>query len=267
MAWHVQQADSAFAERPGQIKPPVPQVTSRKRAYKLNSTDLLHAYLLRLAADMHQTADVPSAAPVEGHRDAGLSLWKCLLAAAAVAVAHRVRKQLTATFKVASASAAWQSMHVIRGIPGLAHFAAQHPAVKSCLDNDLPCMLAKSYLVSILQPFIGCHPAIASVYMVIKARLYSHISCSFVCLLPHGLQAVEHGDKQVGTASRPAARASGGAKGSKPVSDMSRACQLLGTTHTPPTVCKLLHMLMATLLWTKLFGQGCDQEHAKAALV
>ncbi len=81
------------------LNPPVPQVTSRKRAYKLNSTDMLHAYLLRLAADMHQTADVPSGAPMEGHRHAGLSLWKCLLAAAAVAVAHQVRKQLTATFK------------------------------------------------------------------------------------------------------------------------------------------------------------------------
>ncbi|KAL0020037.1 hypothetical protein WJX77_006418 [Trebouxia sp. C0004] len=133
------------------------EVTSRKRAYKLNSTDLLHAYLLRLAADMHQTADVPSAAPVEGNRHAGLSLWKCLLAAATVAVAH---------------------------------------------------------------------------------------------------QAVEHGDKQVVIASRPAARASGGAKGSKPVSDVACACQLLGLcleelcqagTASPdtvaPLICKVLEVI------------------------
>ena len=115
MAWHVQQAGSMFRERPGQITPSVGnlQVTSRKRAYKLNSTDMLHAYLLRLAADMHQTAGVASAAPVQGNRHAGLSLWKCVLAAAAVAVARQVRKQLTATFKIASASAAWQSMHAV----------------------------------------------------------------------------------------------------------------------------------------------------------
>ena len=121
---HVQQVGSMFGERPGQIIPPVPQVTSRKRAYKLNSTDLLHAYLLRLAADMHQTASVPTAASVEGNRLANLSLWKCLLAAAAVAVAHQVSKQLVATFKLASASAAWQSaiaVHMIRGHTGLPH--------------------------------------------------------------------------------------------------------------------------------------------------
>lgn len=116
-------------ERPSQIQPPVGnlQVTSRKRAYKLNSTDLLHAYLLRLAADMHQTANVPSAAPVEGNRHAGLSLGKFLLAAAAVAVARQVSKQLTATFKVASASAARQStitVHTIRGNTSLAHWCS-----------------------------------------------------------------------------------------------------------------------------------------------
>ncbi|KAL0042896.1 hypothetical protein WJX79_003013 [Trebouxia sp. C0005] len=133
------------------------EVTSRKRAYKLNSTDLLHAYLLRLAADMHQTASVPTAASVEGNRLANLSLWKCLLAAAAVAVAH---------------------------------------------------------------------------------------------------QAVEHGRKQVGTPSRPAARASGGAKGSKPASDVSCACQLLGfcleelcqaaiacPDTVTPLICKMLEVI------------------------
>ena len=67
--------------------------------------------------------------------------------------------------------------------------------------------------------------------MVNKARVYSHIVSSSTSLLPHELQAVEHGGKQLGTASRPAARASGAAKGSEPVSDVSCACQLLGMTH------------------------------------
>lgn len=73
---------------------------------------------------MHQTAGVASAAPVEGNRHAGLSLRKSLLAAAAMAVAHQVRKQLTATFKIASASAAWQSMHVIKDILRLTHWCS-----------------------------------------------------------------------------------------------------------------------------------------------
>ena len=123
MAWFNKQVQ--YIERAHiRLNPPVPQVASRKRAYKLNSTDMLHAYLLRLAADMHQTAHVPCAAPVEGNRHAGLSLWKCLLAAAAVAVARQVRTHLTATSKVASASKARQSMitvHMIRGNNGLAH--------------------------------------------------------------------------------------------------------------------------------------------------
>ena len=123
MAWFNKQVQ--YVERAHiRLNPPVPQVASRKRAYKLNSTDMLHAYLLRLAADMHQAAHVACAAPVEGNRHAGLSLWKCLLAAAAVAVAHQVRAQLTATFKVASASAARQStvtVHMISGNTRLAH--------------------------------------------------------------------------------------------------------------------------------------------------
>ncbi|KAL0048469.1 hypothetical protein WJX82_004043 [Trebouxia sp. C0006] len=142
------------------------EVTSRKRAYKLNSTDLLHAYLLRLAADMHQTANVPSAAPVEGNRHAGLSLGKFLLAAAAVAVAR---------------------------------------------------------------------------------------------------QAVEHKGKQVGTASRPAARASGGTKGSKPVSDVSSACQLLGfcleelcqpAIACPDTVTPLICKVLETIPGLSLSSHG-----------
>ncbi len=98
--------------------------------------------------------------------------------------------------------------------------------------------------------------------MAIEARAYSHFVCSSTSVIPHELQAVEHGGKQVGTASRPA-RASGRAKGSKPVSDVSCACQLLGMTHTALTICKLLHMLMIALLWTQLFGQGCDSKQTQ----
>ncbi len=217
MAWHVQEAGSTFRERPGQITPPVLQVSSRKRAYKLNSTDLLHAYLLRLAADMHQTAGVASAAPVQGNRHASLSLWKCLLAAAAVAVAHQVRKQLTATFRIASASTAWQSTITaskIKGTPVLAHqcsstaqtalerqdlsrtclahhelegivvfiiiSAAQHSAVKSCHDIDLHCMVARRYLVSIYR-LSSCHSKLLNGYRgqgVQSFRLLLHFSSS-----------------------------------------------------------------------------------------
>lgn len=66
------------------------QVVSRKRTYKANSADLLHAYLLSSAAHMHYTADEPSTSSSHGSNNAHVPLGMCLLAAAAVAVAQQV---------------------------------------------------------------------------------------------------------------------------------------------------------------------------------
>lgn len=67
------------------------QVTSRKRTYKTNSIDLLHAYLLTFSADLHRME--PSCHTALSQPLASVPLWTCLLAAVVVAVVQQVGSQ------------------------------------------------------------------------------------------------------------------------------------------------------------------------------